>query len=288
MRNAGPVRADPGVIVFIVVAEIALTIGFVSPWFPMASLVALERASGGWLSVTLLVSSGFGGFGVWLAWRFARQRLVDLGWIARDLAPALVVLVATWLVLQAVAVLAAEGPVVAAPPVVAQRWGLVFGPLLAQLFGTALMEETLYRAFLWRQLELAFGSSMPPLRARIGALLVSQAIFAVMHIPIRIYQGAALQELGGMLLMLLASGLVLAAVYAATRNLFVAVAIHALANAPTLVVAAAGPPPSVILLAISALLCIAWPLARRGRPRSVRWRSGLSIGGLPLRPQGPP
>lgn len=272
MRNAETVRADPGVIAFILVAEIALTIGFVSPWFPMASLVALERASGGWLSVTLIASSGFGGIGVWLAWRFARQRLVDFGWIARDLAPALVVLVATWLVLQGLAMLAAERAVLAAPSVAAQRWGLVFGPLLAQLLGTALMEETLYRAFLWRQLELALASSLPPRRARIGALLVSQAIFALMHIPIRIYQGAALPELGSMLLVLFASGLVLAAVYAATRNLFIAVAIHALANAPTLVVEAAGPPPGAVLLAISALLCLAWPLARRGVPRRVQCR----------------
>ena len=272
MTNPSPKRADPGVIAFILVIQLALAVGFVSPWFPMAALAALERASGGWLSVTLLASSAIGAVGIGLAVRLAGQRPCDLGWRVRDLAPALVVLVGAWLFVNALAVLCTTGPVLPSTPVAGQRWGIVFGPLLAQLAGTALMEETLYRAFLWRQLELAFAGSMRPLGARIAALLASQTVFALMHVPIRIYQGAALQDLGGTLVMLFASGLVLAAVYAATRNLFVAVAIHALANAPTLVVHAAGPSPTVALLAFCALLCIAWPLARGdlGDVKSVR------------------
>ena len=171
--------------------------------------------------------------GVVIALRHGRQTPASLGWRRRDLAPALLVLVAAWLLREAAAGWAHGGPVPPAAAVAEGRWGHLLGPLLAQLAGTALMEETLYRAFLWPQLRLRLVAVLPARSASVLALIASQAIFALMHIPIRIYQGAALADLGGMLAMLFASGIVLALVYAATRNLFIAVAIHALANAPT-------------------------------------------------------
>jgi len=257
-----PPRAAAGVIAFILVCEFALTILFVSPWFPMQALGALQQATGGWIAITLLASATFGGIGVWIALRHGGQDFASLGWRVRDLAPALVVLVGAWLLLQIIAISAHGGPPVPTTAVADGRWGRVFGPVLAQLGGTALMEETLYRAFLWPQLRLRFAAVMPPRRATILALFASQAIFALMHIPIRVYQGAVFADLGGMLLMLFASGIVLALVYAATRNLLIAVAIHALSNAPTLVVEPAGPSPGTLMLGVCVFVCVAWPLAR--------------------------
>ncbi len=273
MHDPAPPRAASGVIAFLLVGQLALTIVFVSPWFPMSSLAAVEHATRGWITVTLLASSAIGGIGVVIALRHGRQTPASLGWRRRDLAPALLVLVAAWLLLQAAAGWAHGGPVPPAAAVAEGRWGHLLGPLLAQLAGTALMEETLYRAFLWPQLRLRLVAVLPARSASVLALIASQAIFALMHIPIRIYQGAALADLGGMLAMLFASGIVLALVYAATRNLFIAVAIHALANAPTLLVEAAGPMPGTLLLAVCGLLCLAtcgrrWLRAARAQERT--------------------
>lgn len=196
MHDPAPPRAASGVIAFLLVGQLALTIVFVSPWFPMSSLAAVERATRGWITVTLLASSAIGGIGVVIALRHGRQTPASLGWRRRDLAPALLVLVAAWLLLQAAAGWAHGGPVPPAAAVAEGRWGHLLGPLLAQLAGTALMEETLYRAFLWPQLRLRLVAVLPARSASVLALIASQAIFALMHIPIRIYQGAALADLG--------------------------------------------------------------------------------------------
>ncbi len=260
-------RASTRAIVTILVCEIALSAFFVSSWFPRETLIALERATGGWISVTLLASSVFGGIGVWLAATIGGQSLRALGWIARDLVPAAIVLVVLWLVLNACAWLAHDAPRVT-DAFARGAWGRVFGPVFAQLVGTALMEETLYRAFVWRQLQLRFADAMPPMRAALAALVASQALFAFMHVPIRLYAGYTLDDMGGTMLMLFASGVVLAGVYAATRNLFVAVAVHALGNTPTLLVVHAGPSPGTVLLVACGVIGTVWPLARWWRGRT--------------------
>ena len=164
-----------------------------------------------------------------------------------------------------------------APLVPAPAWerglGIALGPLLAQLLGTALMEETVFRGYLWPQLALWLRTRLSSTPAAVVALLLSQALFALVHVPVLLYAGTDAAALGGPLAMLFVVGVVFALVYAATGNLFVAVGAHALGNAGTLLYEPQAPAPSMVLLA--ALLAIAttgW-LWRRAWSRCTPWRS---------------
>ena len=142
--------------------------------------------------------------------------------------------------------------------------GIALGPLLAQVLGTALVEETVFRGFLWRELARRLGGG--PRGAWAGAI-ASQALFALLHVPIRLSQGASGSELATMVLGLFLIGLVFVAVYAATGNLFVAVMVHALGNAPTLALVPQGAPTMWLLGGTLALIAVSawWRLRRRVR-----------------------
>ena len=159
----------------------------------------------------------------------------DLGLGRKKLVQGLVTIGAVWglnQVLAAALALASTGTVEVAP-----AWTTTgVGPTLlwtAVIFlTTALFEEIAFRGFLFPQLYLKLHGSH---RARFWiALLASQVLFAVAHIPghlfIRHLSGpplwtqVALQGVSGVLLLL---------VYLRTRNLWIAVGLHGLANAPT-------------------------------------------------------
>lgn len=163
-----------------------------------------------------------------------RLRPVDVGVARNKLAEGVLVTGVVWLLLQ---ILAAASAAVSTPTTAARTWTAngVQGTLLWTLvmfLGPALYEEIALRGFLFPQLYLKFRGSH---RARFWtAVLVSQFLFAIGHIPahvvIRQLSGSALwtqvtlQGFAGVLLLLL---------YLRTRNLWIAVGIHGLANAPT-------------------------------------------------------
>ncbi|MEZ6138352.1 MAG: CPBP family intramembrane glutamic endopeptidase [Pirellulaceae bacterium] len=109
------------------------------------------------------------------------------------------------------------------------------GRVLAQLFGNALYEELLFRAFFLTQFFLQ-------LRARkwsnatslVIAIIASQALFAIMHIPNRLYKGSY-DSIAGIIFdqsALFLFGLYYAIVLMAFRTLTVPVILHAFWNAP--------------------------------------------------------
>jgi hypothetical protein len=69
------------------------------------------------------------------------------------------------------------------------------------------------------------------------ALVGSQVVFALFHLPNRLYQGLAPGAIPGNLAFVFVSGVLFALVYLRTGNLFVAVGVHALGNAPIAVLA---------------------------------------------------
>lgn len=247
---------------------VASALWFVSPWFPMQTLAGLEQATGGWLSVTLLASATIGLVELAILLGPGRQSLAGLGWQPTHLGPALQVALLLWLLMQAGSLLGGAGepgPWLPWHPSWERGLGIALGPLLAQLLGTALFEETVFRGFLWPQLSARLGGGRRG--AWLGALL-SQAAFAALHVPILLHNGVAPGELAGPLLGLFLSGLVLLTVYAATGNLFIAVGIHALGNAPTLLFQPQGLPPSVWLLGGTlVLIALAWWWRRKNETR---------------------
>lgn len=202
---------------------------------------------------------------VWLCLgRWAGASLADLGLHRRSLAPAALSTVSLWLALHAAAALLAtvHGDVPAAAAALAspEQLRALFGSLLGQLLGNALYEEILFRGCLLVQ----FAHWLTPpgravnRRAWAGALFCSQALFAVQHVPHRLAFGAwdgaaaAAADLAG----LFVSGVLLAVLYLRTHNLLLVVGLHALGNAPTLLLAA---PPwlPAAALAAGALACFA-------------------------------
>ncbi|HHL52313.1 MAG TPA: CPBP family intramembrane metalloprotease [Flammeovirgaceae bacterium] len=161
-----------------------------------------------------------------------------------------------WLVLQVLVLLYhlySGRPVVA---VEQSRQSL--GVLAGQLFGNALLEEMLYRGILLWQIYLLFRKKYAHAGALIFALLISQAIFSLIHIPNRIF----VKEIGfsaGDFIRLMLMGIVFALIYLRTANFTFAVIVHSLLNYPTVIIDTELPAKLIVLIA-TVLLTLFWPL----------------------------
>ena len=185
------------------------------------------------------------------------QRPADVGLIARKLPAAIGVTAALWVVTQALLSLGAWATLGEIP--LNPRWAergvtAMFGALLGQLFGNALAEETIYRGFLPPQIWLKLrGGLLVHLRWRLLlAALISQTVFALAHIPNRIFNGMAVEEIALDMVVLIIFGLYYLFLYLRTSNLFFAVGVHALANQSLTLVQSDLVTPLIMLLALGA------------------------------------
>lgn len=105
---------------------------------------------------------------------------------------------------------------------------LNIGKIIGHLFGNAVYEELGFRAFLFPQIWIKLRKVLPSKTASVLSLLISQGLFSLLHIPIRIYNDDPIDLVS--LLFLLSYGLVLCGIYYRTRNIFIAVGVHALLN----------------------------------------------------------
>jgi membrane protease YdiL (CAAX protease family) len=194
-----------------------------------------------------------------------RLRPSDLGLVKSGLAPAAGLVLLVWLAAQAAQALSlwSTGGEVALNPLWERRGvSVVLGLLFAQLLGNALYEEIAYRGFLLPQIHLLLGRWLARPAVRLAAALgVSQSLFALAHVPNRLYQGVALPDLLPSLLSVLAFGLLYSFIYIRTGNLFFAVGVHAFSNTPTFVVGGNEP---VLVLALGFVVALLWPYLRRG------------------------
>jgi hypothetical protein len=242
-------------------------------------LHVLHQATGGLVEATLVASllalALVGAVIVGLG----RLRLADVGWRRQALLPGLLTTLGFWIVLHlGIAVgLWIDGRDFAIHPYW-ERFGanILLGSLIAQLLGNALAEETMFRGFLLPQLHVKAARSCPWWLALLLALLVSQVFFALCHLPNRIFnQGRWGPELVWDQLRLVRSGLLVAVLYLATRNLFIPVGVHALGNTPTLLLDAPGGLVAHCWEALAVLLILGWPAARWWRGR---WFSSQRAG----------
>jgi uncharacterized protein len=108
------------------------------------------------------------------------------------------------------------------------------GLLVGQIFGNALYEEIVYRGFLTVQVFLLlqkWGRNV----ALILAVVLVQAIFATIHVPMLIVAGHGWAEMIAILPQVFIAGVALATIYFMTGNLLMAVGAHALADAYMLI-----------------------------------------------------
>jgi membrane protease YdiL (CAAX protease family) len=198
-----------------------------------------------------------------------RLRASDLQLQRSALAIAALTIGLVWLINQVIG--AATSLLTIGTIAIDQRWTTPgVGPTLlwtvVMLFGTALFEEIAFRGMLYPQLVLKLRKVTGANATPVVAALLSQLVFAVSHLPGHV---VIRHTTGGALLVQLAlqmvAGILLLLVYLRTRNLWIAVGLHALADAPAPLVQGtlSWEVPLLVLL-------IAWPwLVRRSEQRGL-------------------
>jgi len=213
-----------------------------------SSLDGLREAS--WLSIgvvlvfdllgTLLLFTGVHPLAVvFLPWIFViglgvfalgKLRFSDLGIFPAGIIPALMSGIAIWCIIQLLTVAAlffAHDNITLG--------SIAPGYLVDQLLFFATAEEIIFRGYLFPQLYLKLKrTTTSPVGACWTALFLSQAVFSLYHIAHRLAGNTPIGELPFQLVLLWISGLMLCYVYLRSRNLLVAVVVHALGNAPSI------------------------------------------------------
>lgn len=242
-----PIRAvDPrrrSVLLFVVahfvIAALVNLVFFTADTFrPLASATGGLFTGSLFVNLLLIMALIWGVIG-----RLGGLRPYDVGLNLRKIPLAIAYTVMLWLAAQAIHFVLGFlywGQVAPHPGWVDGGVNFVIGLLLAQLLGNALFEEIAYRGFLFPQMFLRLKDATDHPQTRLAlAILISQILFALSHIPNRIYLGMSAVEIFFDLLMLLGWGVLYTLVYIRTDNLFIVVGIHALGNTPTTLFATA-------------------------------------------------
>ncbi len=112
--------------------------------------------------------------------------------------------------------------------------GLVYylGFLAGQIFGNVLVEETYYRGYLLPQMIKKFHANQPEaeFKSIFLGIVLSNILFSLLHIPIRLYTGVTGSDLLYNLFLLMGVGVIYALMYVLTNNLYIAMAVHIMSN----------------------------------------------------------
>lgn len=141
---------------------------------------------------------------------------------------------------------------------------VVIGILLGQLLGNALYEEIVFRGFLIPQSYLKVRGSREMLDKKklIIALILSQIVFSLIHLPHRILHNVTGYMLFVNLVGVFLLGIIFALLYLRTKNLFIVIGLHSLMNCPTLLVKTPFQEESIPVL-LSIIVLIFWPRISR-------------------------
>lgn len=251
------------VIAAVAVAASVLVIGAVAA-FQYDLFTPITRATGGLINDTLVANFFLLAIivvGIMFAWGKLGPR--DVGLRREKLGTGVVMTAVLWLFAQLALLIyqVATGGMVELNPLWQRGATVVIGLLIAQLLGNALYEEITFRGFFLPQLYLKLDrwSDRPALRM-VAAVALSITMFALIHIPNRLWTGTTLAELPVSLLWVAGLGVIFAAIYLRTGNLFFTVGVHALSNAPTMLFAGDS---GYTMMACAVIIAALWPLATR-------------------------
>jgi hypothetical protein len=265
-------RARRGTLLLFVILHALLITGINLLLFANGAFRPLAEWTGGLLNGTLianllLLALLVGGVCLW----FGRLRPYDIGWLPAQLPSALLFTLSLWGAAQVVHLVAgwAMHGSITLHPAWASGTGVVLGVLIGQILGNALFEELAYRGFVFPQLYLRLhGDGERPWHGFLLTLIISQALFALVHIPNRLYLGMSAGEIAADLAMLTGWGVLFTLIYMRTDNLFLVTGVHALGNAPTTLFASmpalggAGASLLIYALAVLAIFALPWLLRR--------------------------
>jgi len=228
---------------------------------------SIEAASEGLIHRTLVLNIALlAGAIVLVLVVYGGLQAKDLGLVGRKLPVAFAVCLLTWVFVQIIEGLA--GFAGAGSIQFDARWNteapVLVGLLIGMLFGTALYEEVGYRGFLLVQFDMKMAHVTSNKYFRLAlALLFSQALFMLVHIPWKLVnEGWTVNVFFDLIFSVFLNGLIYGILYLRTENLFFVMGVHALGNAPTsLFVSSLGASNLVILFAI--IWAVVWPKLRK-------------------------
>jgi membrane protease YdiL (CAAX protease family) len=197
-------------------------------------LTPISRATQGFIQPTLILAVPAILIQiVWLLIYAGGLRPADIGFVPSRIWSGVVFTMALWLIVNAG--LAVSDFVNHSPLVIDDSWSKLgvlrkVGRFIGQIFGNTPLEEITFRGFLLVQLALTF-RPLGQTRALVIALIVSQSIFGLMHVPLLIANGYHdFLKISFLLVEDSIFGLIYAIVYLATKNLFMSMGTHALVN----------------------------------------------------------
>jgi membrane protease YdiL (CAAX protease family) len=243
---------------------VILLTGLVFSAFPHLA-TSLSQTTGGLVSNVLCTSVILLGCEALLLGVIFRLRASDVGLIWRRAYGGVAVYMAAWLCYQVIfTLLALVSPGhVSLEPYWRQpaQYPAIAGVFLTYSTGVALCEETLFRGFLVLQVWQRLSGRLDPWRRLAFTLAISQGIFAIVHVPAILTEGdmpgVALLRLGSIFL----AGVLFALVWLKTGNLFIAVAVHGLADgAIPLIHQTAVNDSSYLAWGVVLVILVLWPM----------------------------
>jgi len=228
---------------------------------------SIEEVSLGLVQRTLILNSlllVIAVFGILILYGKLQGR--DVGLVIKKLPIAIVIGFVTWILIQIIEGImgyAGMGSVE-----LNQQWNTegpaLIGLLVGMLFGTALYEEVGYRGFFLIQFSMKMKRVVENRYLQvIIALIISQALFTILHIPWKVMnQGWTLIVLQELLFSVFMNGVIYGLLYLRTGNLFFVMIVHALGNAPTSLVNPVIEPANILLL-IAIFWAVIWPKLQR-------------------------
>ncbi len=106
------------------------------------------------------------------------------------------------------------------------------GRLIGQIFGNVFVEESFFRGYLFPRISQKLLKKEPekPLITLMGGAIISNLLFSVMHIPIRLLNGVIGLDLIISLLTLFGIGFLFTIIFILSGNLFIAMVVHIMTN----------------------------------------------------------
>ncbi len=247
-------------IILVLISDILLTIFIVFVVFTNIWLDLIEILTLGMINVTLIVNLGLIAINGSIIFLRNEIRPKDVGLIKSKILPAIIIIAIIWGLIQLfdLIVMLLQIQTIQVNP----SWEIngilpYLGDFASQIFGNALYEEIIFRGFLISQFYILFRNKVKNSKITLLlSLFVSQGLFALKHIPIRLLGGVMGVDLILNLLLLLGLGLVFAIIYLRTNNLFITIGIHSLYNVSLSLFNVEG---VFGLLILTIILLIVWP-----------------------------
>ena len=200
--------------------------------FPSGVLHAIKNITGGVLHQTFLAYVILALFMGFFLCYLGGLRTKDFALFRLKLLPALGYMLVAWMLIQISPLLLGYGLEIQASwsedSIFLRRFSRFF---FGQLIGNALYEELFYRAFLISQFTLLFRKKCSLIIAILLAILCSQLIFAVLHIPVRIVGGVPMELMVANIASTFMIGLIFVCIFLLTKNILATAGLHALWNA---------------------------------------------------------